>query len=112
MLLLEGGANGPHEGLLWDDGNSLMRIDACPGVPYCPQAGVETRDLAARLAPVVQGRLHVSGGAKGCARMAAADAVVIGRDGRNDIAMNARAGDTPVLTGLTVAQTLDHFGAA
>jgi len=112
VLLLEGGANGPHEGLLSDHDSPLMRVDACPGAPFCPQASVETRQLAARLAPKVQGRLHVSGCAKGCARMAAAEAVVIGNAGRYDIAMNARAGDTPVLTGLTLGQTLDHFGAA
>lgn len=112
MLILEGGEPGPRDGLIWTQDSPLMRTDACPGAPFCPQASVETRALAARLAPVAKGRLHVSGCAKGCARMAPADTVVIGNAGRFDIAFTARAGDTPALRGLTLTQILDHFGAA
>lgn len=112
LLVLEGGEDGPRDGLICNPDSPLMRTDACPGAPYCPQASVETRVLAERLAPVVKGRLHVSGCAKGCARKTAADTVVIGNAGRFDIAISARAGDTPTLRGLTLTQILDHFGAA
>ncbi|HXH15794.1 MAG TPA: cobalamin biosynthesis protein CobG [Sphingomonas sp.] len=90
----------------------LLRIDACVGAAACPQATVETRDLARRLAPHVTGRLHVSGCAKGCARAASADVVLTGRDGRYDLAQNARAGAPPSRASLDAAQVLAHFGAA
>jgi precorrin-3B synthase len=112
VALLETGVPGPRNGLLWDADAPELRVDACPGAPFCPQASVETRDLARRLAPHVTGRLHVSGCAKGCARMTAADTVVIGQDGRYALAQNARAGDTPAQTGLSADQILAHFGAA
>ncbi|MCL4676475.1 MAG: cobalamin biosynthesis protein CobG, partial [Pararhodobacter sp.] len=112
VALLETGVPGPHAGLLWDADAPELRVDACPGAPFCPQASVETRDLARRLARHATGRLHVSGCAKGCALMAAADTVVIGRDGRYALAFHARAGDTPVQTGLSADQILAHFGAA
>jgi precorrin-3B synthase len=72
---------------------ALPLVDACVGAPACPQATVETRALAVRLAPHVAGRLHVSGCGKGCARGLPADVVVTGRDGRFDLAFHARAGD-------------------
>lgn len=108
ILLVEGEANG----LPFDPAaDSLMRIEACPGAPDCPQASVDTRDLARRLAPHVTGRLHVSGCAKGCASSLPADVVLTGRDGRYDLAFDARAGSDPVRAGLTAADLLAHFGA-
>mgnify|MGYP002856696220 FL=1 len=112
MLLLEEAEAGARAGLIGDANSPLMRVDACPGAPFCPQSSVETRALAAQLAPVVKGQLHVSGCAKGCARKARADTVVIGDHGRFNIALNACAGDDPVETGLTHTQILDYFGAA
>ncbi len=90
----------------------ILRADACVGAPACPQATVETRSLAHRLAPHIAGRLHVSGCGKGCARAACADVVVTGRDGRYDLAYAARAGSLPAVAGLDAAQILAHFGAA
>lgn len=90
----------------------ILRVDACVGAPACPQASVETRDLARHLAPHVTGRLHVSGCAKGCARAAPADVTLTGRDGRYDLAFDARAGAPPSRAGLDAAQILAHFGAA
>jgi precorrin-3B synthase len=108
ILLVEGEASGlpadPADG-------SLMRIEACPGAPDCPQASVETRDLARRLAAHITGRLHVSGCAKGCASSLPADIVLTGRDGRYDLAFDARAGAEPVRPGLSFADLLAHFGA-
>ena len=92
--------------------HALLHTDACVGAPACPQASVSTRDLAARLAPSITGRLHVSGCGKGCARAAAADVVLTGRDGRYDLAFDARAGAPPALPGLDAAQVLAHFGTA
>jgi len=111
VLLLEGGQDGDWPGLVADPAAPGLRIDACAGAPLCPQASVATRDLARRLAPHVSGRLHVSGCAKGCARPGPADVVLTGRAGRFDLAFGARAGDTPVATGLTPGQIIQRFGA-
>jgi precorrin-3B synthase len=90
----------------------LLRTEACVGAPTCPQATVETRSLARRLAPHVTGRLHISGCAKGCARAAPTDVTLTGREGRYDLAFDARAGAPPSRAGLDAAQILAHFGAA
>jgi precorrin-3B synthase len=90
---------------------AAIRTDACVGAPACPQASVETRTLARRLAPHIAGRLHVSGCAKGCAQAKPADVVLTGRDGRFDLAFDARAGDPSVLAGLGPHDVLAHFGA-
>ncbi|WP_294391419.1 cobalamin biosynthesis protein CobG [uncultured Sphingomonas sp.] len=87
----------------------LLAVDACVGAPACPQASIETRALAARLAGHVAGRLHVSGCGKGCARGLPADIVVTGRDGRLDLGYGARAGDPPALAGLAPDQLLAHL---
>ncbi len=94
------------------DTDALIDVDACVGAPACPQGSVETRALATRLAPVVTGRLHVSGCAKGCARAAPADVVLTGRDGRYDLAFDARAGAMPLRAGFDASQILAYFGAA
>lgn len=97
--------------MLADPSDFLLRADACPGAPYCPQASVETRSLAARLAPSIAGRLHVSGCAKGCASQRAADVTVTGRDGLYDLSLNARAGAPAVRTALSRAALLAQFGS-
>ncbi|WP_375263604.1 cobalamin biosynthesis protein CobG [Palleronia sp.] len=102
-LLLEGATARPG-GLLPPD-DPLLRIDACPGAPLCPQASVETRDLARRLQ--VTGSLHVSGCEKGCARSAAADVTLVGRNGRFDLVIGGRAGDTPARRGLAPEEVPD-----
>jgi precorrin-3B synthase len=95
-----------------DPASPALHADACVGAPACPQGTVETRSLALRLAPHIAGRLHVSGCAKGCARAAPADVTLTGREGRYDLAFDARAGAPPSRAGLDVAQILAHFGAA
>lgn len=111
-VVLEGAKPVDAEGFVALADDPCLRVDACPGAPACPQATVETRQLAQRLAPHVVGRLHVSGCAKGCARAAPADVTVTGRHGRYDLAANARAGDPALLTGLDPSQLLAHLGAA
>lgn len=112
QLLAESEVREPVEGFIRDPGDPLLRADACPGAPTCPQATVETRELARRLAPHVSGRLHVSGCAKGCARARPSDVVLTGRDGVFDLALRGRAGDPPTLGGLSPDHVLAHFGAS
>jgi precorrin-3B synthase len=110
-LVTEGGKAEDVEGFLTDPADPRLAADACPGAPACPQSTVETRALAERLAPHASGRLHVSGCAKGCARAGVADVAITGRDGAFDLAFQARAGDPPVLSGLTPERLLAYFGA-
>lgn len=91
VLLVEGAPLHDFTGLLSDPADPLLRVDACPGAPHCPQATVEIRDLALRLAPHVEGRLHVSGCAKYCAATRSAACTITGRDGRYDLLRDGRA---------------------
>ncbi len=112
VLLLLDAAPGPRPGLIWDPEAAELRVDACPGAPFCPQSSVETRDLALALAPHVAGRLHVSGCAKGCAHPGPADVVVTGESGAYGVAFKARAGDPMTHKGLSAAEVRAHFGAS
>jgi len=107
-LLLMAATPGPQPGLEWDGNAPVLRADACPGAPFCPQASVETRDLARALAPHVAGSLHVSGCAKLCARPSPADVTLVGDGGTFTLSRP----DAPPLTGLTPAQVRAQFGAA
>ncbi|WP_170764073.1 cobalamin biosynthesis protein CobG [Ruegeria lacuscaerulensis] len=101
LILLEGGAEMPAPDFVTDGSDPLMTTDACPGAPFCPQAQVETRAIARSLASRVSGCLHVSGCAKGCARMGSADITLVGHNGRFDLVKQGRAGDEPCQRGLT-----------
>jgi precorrin-3B synthase len=111
-LLLEAPVHIADTSLLTDPHDPLLRVDACPGMPACPQASVETRDLARRIVPHVGGSLHVSGCAKGCARSKPAALTLTGRDGRYDLALDARADAPPCHAALDRAAVLAHVGAA
>ncbi|WP_170560862.1 cobalamin biosynthesis protein CobG [Ruegeria atlantica] len=102
LILLEGGAAIPTPDFVTDAADPLLTTDACPGAPFCPQAQVETRNIARALAARVASSLHVSGCAKGCARMGPANVTLIGNDGRFDLVKNGRAGDEPSQCGLTL----------
>jgi precorrin-3B synthase len=112
LVVIEGGRHADVPGFVDRPGSPLLRADACAGAPFCPQASVETRALAERLAPLVEGRLHVSGCAKGCANPRPTPITLTGRDGRYDLALAARPGDKPVRAGLGADDVLAHFGAA
>ncbi|XUM21841.1 precorrin-3B synthase [Bradyrhizobium oligotrophicum S58] len=76
-------ADAARLGLVVDDADPLMRIDACSGAGCCPSTELATRQHARVLADAMartgfDGTLHVSGCAKGCARSAAADVVLVG----------------------------------
>lgn len=108
VILLKGAIAGAMPGLEWDAEAPVLRADACPGAPFCPQASVETRNLARTLAPHVRGHLHVSGCAKLCAHPSPADVTLVGDGGTFTLSRP----DAPRLTGLLPAQVLAHFGAA
>jgi precorrin-3B synthase len=111
VLLLEDAGPVTATGFVNEADNPAMRAEACPGAPACPQASVDTRTLATRLAPLVTGRLHVSGCAKGCAHAGPTDVTLTGRNGLFDLALGARAGNSPIRSGLGPDQLLAHFGA-
>ncbi|CDO37595.1 cobalamin biosynthesis protein CobG [Novosphingobium sp. KN65.2] len=90
LLIVEGATFAPVEELVDDPQDPLLRVDACPGAPSCPQASVETRELARGIAPQVTGRLHVSGCAKLCAATGRADVTLTGREGRYDFSGEGR----------------------
>lgn len=110
LILVEGAHMIECAGLSTDPAEPLLRADACPGSPACPQASVETRALAGQLAPLVQGRLHVSGCAKGCASSRSADVMLTGRNGKYDLAFGARADAEPLFPGLGSTEILARFG--
>lgn len=111
VIVFEGTGLGGFEGLIDDPADPLLRADVCPGAPDCPQATVETRELARHLAPRVAGHLHVSGCDKNCARSRAADVEVTGREGMYHLAGKAIAGSSTVHPVLDRAAVLARFGA-
>ena len=81
-------------GLIVDSDDPLLRIEACPGAPDCKSSSVDARGDARRLAALVSangytGSIHVSGCAKGCARSAPSELVLVGKDGRYRLVRNA-----------------------
>ena len=83
-------------GLIVDAKDPTLRIDACPGTPACRSSSVDTRRTARRLAASpFSGSIHVSGCAKGCARSAPADLVLVGEQGRYGVVRNGTARDFP-----------------
>ncbi|QPH55366.1 precorrin-3B synthase [Pontivivens ytuae] len=109
MLLLEGTPARAVPGFITEPDDPLLRVDACPGAPFCTSATVETRGLARRLAGRTTGTLHVSGCAKGCARPRPADVTLVGRDGRFDLVRGQRPWDAPERTGLTPGELDELF---
>jgi precorrin-3B synthase len=90
------------KGLILTPSDPRLAVTACTGAPGCPQATVETRALAAALAPrLARGtRLHVSGCAKGCAHPARADLTLTGRDGAFDLVVGGAPWDDPSRRGI------------
>ena len=87
-------------GFITDPGDPLLRIEACPGAPACRSTSLDIRGDARRLAALLprfgfEGTIHVSGCAKGCAKSAAADLVLVGLEDRYGIVRDGAAGDRP-----------------
>ena len=81
-------------GFVVDSNDALLKIEACPGAPACRSSSVDTRRTARQLAARgFKGSIHVSGCAKGCARSAPADLVLVGEQGRYNVIHNATARD-------------------
>ena len=81
-------------GLIVDPGDPLLKIEACPGAPDCKSSSVDARGDARRLAALAAaqghaGSIHVSGCAKGCARSAPSELVLVGEAGRYRLMRNA-----------------------
>ncbi|MDP1750057.1 MAG: precorrin-3B synthase [Reyranella sp.] len=90
-------------GLIVEDTDPVLRIDACPGAPACRSSSVDTRHDARRFAALVfKGNVHVSGCAKGCARSTPADLVLVGiqggEQGSYKVIRNGTTRDTPERT--------------
>lgn len=100
LFLLEGAEMPEGTPFVTRPGDPLLDTDACPGAPFCPQATVETRELARDLAARTAGSLHVSGCAKGCARPSPAATTLVGREGRFGLVKDGYAWDAPVRSGL------------
>jgi len=111
VFLLEDASQIAVRGFVTRPDDPLLGVDACPGAPLCDSASVGTRSLARQLAPLVSGRLHVSGCAKGCARPRRSDVVLTGREGLFDLVLNGHSWDAPRETGLTPQAVLVRFGA-
>ncbi|NVK41074.1 MAG: precorrin-3B synthase [Oceanospirillaceae bacterium] len=117
-LLIEGAGAPAPAGLLDDNDDPRLAVDACPGAPGCGQATVATRDLAerliARLCGPGGGSVHVSGCRKGCARREPSTLCLVGRDGRYDLVVHGRADAKPAATGLNESDVfayLENFDA-
>jgi precorrin-3B synthase len=95
-----------RKGFVLEESHPIRSVAACPGAPACANGSTATQRDAARLAPLARRLkahgvvLHVSGCAKGCAHATAAAVTLVGREGRYDLVLDGRAGDTPTLVGL------------
>jgi precorrin-3B synthase len=81
-------------GLIVDSDDPLLQIEACPGAPDCQSSSVDARGDARRLAALAaahgyDGSIHVSGCAKGCARSAPSQLVLVGKEGLYRLVRNA-----------------------
>lgn len=95
------------DGLIRHSSDPRLAMDACPGAPFCEQASVTTQPLAEKLSGWVEGAVHISGCAKGCARRVPAVVCLVGQAGRFNLIVNGSADSTPVKTGLTESEALD-----
>ncbi|MFK7871255.1 MAG: cobalamin biosynthesis protein CobG [Roseobacter sp.] len=95
IMLAEGVDHLAHPNIITTPDHRLLTVDACSGKPYCASAHIDTHRIARALAPHVTGQLHVSGCAKGCARQAAADIVVVGTAEGCDIIENGTSHSAP-----------------
>jgi precorrin-3B synthase len=75
---------------------------ACAGAPTCASAHIASRALApaiaAQIAPRVDGLIHVSGCAKGCAHPGAAALTLVGTARGCDVVVNGTPRDEPIET--------------
>jgi precorrin-3B synthase len=101
LILLEGAEAVRAPDFVTAPNDPVLAANACTGAPLCPQAQVETRRIARQLAPLVNGTLHVSGCAKGCAHQGSALVTLVGRNGRFDLVKQGGVRDEPAKRDLT-----------
>lgn len=80
-------------GLIVDEDDPNLQIEACPGAPDCESSSVDARGDARRLGAIAaargfKGSIHVSGCDKGCARSLPSDLVLAGKAGRYSLIRN------------------------
>lgn len=91
-------------GLVTDNDDPRLSVQACAGSPACSRAEAPTMADAAVLAEAATGllarglRLHVSGCVKACAHPAAADLTLAGRNGHYDVVLGGTTRDKPIAT--------------
>jgi len=88
--------------VILDPADPRLAVAACPGAPACSSGLGETRDVAARLAPLAGVALHVSGCAKGCAHPAPARFAIVATAAGYDLIENGCADAVPLARGLTL----------
>lgn len=99
-------------GLIVDDNDPLLQVEACPGAPDCKSSSVDARGDARRLATIAAGRgwqgsIHVSGCAKGCARSLPSELVLAGKAGAYRLIRNATTrGPVERIIGIEEFETL------
>lgn len=81
-------------GLIVDENDPVLQVEACPGAPDCKSSSVDSRADARRLATIAalrgwRGSIHVSGCAKGCARSLPSQLVLAGKAGAYRLIRNA-----------------------
>ncbi len=91
---------------LLDPGDPRLQVASCIGAPGCARAArpasADAAWLGALLPRGAGTMLHVSGCAKGCGHPGPARLTLVGRDGGYDLVRDGRAGDVPVLRGLSL----------
>ncbi len=97
-------------GIISQANDPLLRVESCPGAPWCPQARAETRLLARELASHVPlGKtLHVSGCAKGCACARPVALTLVATSQGYDLVCNGTASATPVVHALSADEILSQ----
>ena len=101
----------PKSKAITDTADPLLRVEACPGAPFCASATIDTQAAGLRAAAEMewQGVLHVSGCAKGCARPTRAPLNLVGENGAWNLVRNARADGEAELRGQSLGAILRHL---
>lgn len=109
MMFLPGAVRLPNDAeFVVDDRDPILRVEACPGAPLCPQGLSETRSLARQLARLIpqDAVLHVSGCAKGCACQRPVAVTLVATDDGFDLVCNGTAQSLPVERGLRADEVM------
>ncbi|ALG74285.1 precorrin-3B synthase [Azospirillum thiophilum] len=99
-------------GAILSHADRRLKLTACSGAGGCDVGTTDTHAtalaIADRAGPLLDEvrMVHVSGCAKGCAHPAIADVTLTARDGRYDVALNAKPGDDSSHTGLSPADAV------